>query len=511
MKSYRVYNILIIIFFILAISAPLVAVNRIPGKISIAENRTLANFPSLKNDNKINTKFNVEFENWLSDNLGFRDEMVKTNTKIQYKLFGKLTKNDTLLGKNNWLYYVTPDILKDYQHLNLPSESQLSQWGNSLEKINNYLGKKNIKFIMMLNLDKKTIYPENYPNTINKVGEFSRTDLLVNYLTNNTNINFFTPYEVLMNAKKSQTVYSPRFDNGHWNNFGAFIGYTELMNRVKTLLPNVNQLSMDDFNVTSYKREMKIYNAISFSEDDYNFDLKKSPSATQTKGILDNFNLVNNNVAYTFENSNKDLPKALIFGDSYFYGFLIPQFAESFSEFTFVHTDNIDKLESIVNYVNPDIVIYENVERMFDHTMNILSNTTESYEDYTEFKNLPIINNPTIWLDYCNNVPLNEQDKIIINGSNKSVNLVGWAIDSKIKENAYNIFLKIGDKYFPGNYGIERQSVAEYFGSSRVLKSGFNFNINADDLRKAGKFSFVIISKDKTYQYESNEYQVVIE
>ncbi|KQO15374.1 alginate O-acetyltransferase AlgX-related protein [Paenibacillus sp. Leaf72] len=510
MKAYKVFNILMAVFFVLAISLPLVAVNKSSGKISTAENRVLASFPAFTNgDGGINTQFIKEFEEWFNDNLGFRDKFVTANTVIQYNLFGMLTKKDTMIGSDNWLYYVTPEIIKDYQHLNLPSEQQLSQWGNSLEQINNYLNMEGIPFISMLNLDKKTIYPENYPKTILKVGDFSRSDLVEEYLTNKTNVDFFTPRDALLHAKNKATVYSPSYDNGHWNSYGAFIGYLELMKKVQTYLPDIKVLSWNDFKITTYEREVKIYNAVSFSEKDYSFSLKRDSSAFQTHDIIDKLNLSNSYMSVSYQNTNDNLPKILVLGDSYLYEFMTPYLAESFSELTFVYTDNMDRIKSLVEILKPDIVIYENVERSFEKTMNILSTSTE-FMDYSTYKNLTIVEDrPLMWIDYFNNELVQQQGSISINNINNAVNISGWALDPKANDVASNLFLKVGDKYYSGSYGAPRTSVSEHFKNPNLTNSGFNFTVNASELKKEGKFSFVIISKDQKYQYSPVEYQIV--
>jgi alginate O-acetyltransferase complex protein AlgJ len=509
MNNHKVVNVLMAIFFILAISIPLITVNKTSGKISTSENRALANFPAFTTtDNKLNTHFIKEFESWFNDNLGFRDKFVKANTILQYDMFGKLTKYDTMIGKNNWLYYITPDIIKDYQHLNLLSQQQLIQWGNSLEGINKFLKEKHIPFITMLNLDKKTIYPENYPDSILKVGKVSRTDMLVDYLTKQTNLDFFTPKEALLKAKSQEVVYSPRYDNAHWNNYGAFIGYLELMKRVKNYIPNIKILSWNDFNITRYDRKVDIYNAVSFSENDYAFNLKGKRNAVENRGMLDDINLIYPNLSHRFENNNKQLPKVLILGDSYLYGFLLPDLAESFSELNFIHTDNMDKINNLISLLKPDIVIFENVERSLNHTMDILTKSEENFIDYNNYMNLPVANKPLLYVDYSNNEALQQQGKIVVDKLKKVVNLIGWAIESKVNSSASNIYLKIGDKYYSGTYGISREGVSDYFKNPEVVNCGFNFNIDASELINAGKFSFVVISKDKTYQYAPVEFKV---
>lgn len=512
MKAHKFFNVLMVVFFILVISVPLIAVNKTPGKISITENRVLANFPDFRTpEGKLNIHFIKDFESWFNDNLGFRDKFVQANTKIQYDLFGRLTRTDVLLGKNNWLYYVTPEILKDYQQLNLPTNQELNDWRGSLEKVSTYLNKKNIPFIVMLNPDKKTIYPENYPDTILKVGDTSRTELIEKNFSTNADLNFFTPIEALLQAKNKATLYSPRYDNGHWNSYGAFIGYTELMKRVQKYFPDIKVFTADDFEINEYERVNKIYNAIPFSETDLSFDFKNQRSAQETYGVLDNLNLSTKIMSASYLNSNMSLPKALILGDSYLYGFMTPNLAESFSETIFVYSDNIDKIRFLVDYFKPDIVIYENVERSFEKTMGILSSTTE-FIDYSTFKNLPVEKIPaTMWLDYFNNEVVQDQGVITLDKSiNGTVSFSGWALDPKNNDVASDIFLKVGEKYYSGSYGASRTSVSDYYNNPDLTNSGFSFNLDATELMNVDKVSFVVISKDETYQYAPVDFKVVL-
>lgn len=511
MKVHRIANIILVLIFITAIFVPLITVNKTSGKVSVTENRKLADFPKFKTaDNNLNLHFINDFELWLNDNLGYRDKMVIANTVMQYEFFGKLTKTDTVIGKDNWLYYVTPEIIKDYQNLNLPTEVQLEQWARNLIRIDNYLKSKDISFITMLNLDKKTIYPEFYPNTILKAGSISRTDIFEKYIKENTDLDFFTPKDALLKAKSHATVYSPRVDNAHWNKYGAFVGYLELIDRVKAYYPNVKKLSFEDYEITTYQNETKIYNAISFSETDQNFKLKNESKAKQIFDFFNDMKLINNNLSFRFENEDKSLPKVLVFGDSYIYGLLIPELAESFSEFTFIHSDNIDKMEYFVDLVKPEIVIFENVERMLDHTMEILSKPKEGISDFESFKNLPILSDPVMYLDYYNNNLVEKQGEVMIDRSQKKAQFDGWVIDSNMSNVAGGIFLKVGDNYYPSLYGTPHQGVSDYFENPLLLNSGFSFKVDSEELIKEGQFSFVIISNDRKYQYTPVEYKVIV-
>ena len=114
MKNNRYCSVFLVGCFLIAILAPLLFVNTTAGRVSAAENRALAAFPKFFAEAwRVNPQFITQFEKWFNDNLGFRDEFVIANTKMQYHVFGRLTKTDTLLGKEQWTFYVNPDVIAD--------------------------------------------------------------------------------------------------------------------------------------------------------------------------------------------------------------------------------------------------------------------------------------------------------------------------------------------------------------------------------------------------------------
>ncbi|MCP1137545.1 hypothetical protein NKT34_30250 [Paenibacillus polysaccharolyticus] len=515
----RLVNFFLLTMFMLIISVPLLTVNKTSGLVSTAENRVLASFPDLSINGKINTHFISQFESWFNDNLGLRDKLVMANTAAEYQLFEKLTKTDTLVGKNNWLYYVTPEIIKDYQNLNLPSDDRLEEWNTSLNRVSKFLDKKNIPFIVMLNMDKKTIYPENYPESIKKVGDISRTEMISKYFNDNGEFSFFTPKEALLKAKKNEIVYSQNYDNAHWNYYGSFIGYMELMKQIRKFIPEIDSLSLEDFTISPYQRESKVYNTVPFSEKDYNLIYKKDRTAVESdSNELQQLNLIYSETTHEYINKKKDLPVGLIIGDSYLYQYNLPDLAESFSKLVFVHNENVDKIESLVNVVRPDVVVYETVERTFEHSMDILSQSDEKYGDYEEYNKFSVLpvksnisGNPNVWLDYFDNKIVSSQDRLEISDNGEFVNISGWAIDVNSNESAGRVFLKIGDRVIPAQNGIKRDSVAYTLNNPNYLNSGFLASVNKHQLESVKDFQVIVISKDLSFQYPPVNYKIKFE
>lgn len=508
----RFINMCLLVSFIIIICIPLLAVNKTEGKISSAENRVLMSFPDLMVNGGLNNQFVSQFESWFNDNLGLRDKLVKANTKIQYDLFGSITRENVVLGKEDWLYLMYPNMVKAYQNLDVLTDADYDLYKTRFSQLKDYFKKEKIPFITMINPDKETVYPEYMPDSIKKVNNTPRTDTIIEFLKREIDIDIFNPKDALIRGKETGVVYSQNYDLSHWNSKGSFIGYTELMNHVKNYYPDVKILAEKEFDIETTIRESMLYDSIPFKETDYVYKYKKEFSSSEDTKTLSFMDFSKNNIAFRYLNSSgENLPKALILGDSYIYMSMLPILSESFSEVTFIHWNNMDKLSNYISAFKPDVFILEFLEPALDEYVKTL-NYSEGYFDSAEkFTTLPIeqSSNGLMWLDSINNEVPNTDNILSIDSSEPVAHFNGWALDPQAGTTAHNIYLKVGDKYYSGNYGTVRESVSNYFQNNNMINSGFTFDISTKELLNAGKVSFEIISKDKKYKYVTKEYTII--
>lgn len=507
MKLYKTYNTLMVIVFIVCIFTPLVMVNKTPGRISVAENRALAQFPSLSDpsNNKLNRSFPGQFQTWFNDNLGFRERLVQANTLLQYNLFNRITRPNTVLGKNDWLYLMYPDMIRTYQNINLPNEERIEDFKSTFGNLKEYFNKKNIPFLTMIAPDKETIYPEHMPDSINRTGSISKTDVIMNELSKD-GLNIFSPKNSLIKSKEYSVLYSQNFDLSHWNEKGAFIGYLELMEKITQIYPNLKKMDWEDFEIEQYNRSSKIYGVLPFTEIDYKMKYKKPYEAKKDTNYLNFMQLSDPNLVYRYTNEfQPNAPKLLIIGDSFTYMFMLQNLAESFSELTFVHWSNMGQIKNIVNYTTPDLFVFQLMEPALDQFLDSIRYSDNYFADV----NVSLIPNKgkllegTSWIDYVNDIqPLN-QNSITIDFQRKDVKISGWALDVESNKPAGGVFLKIGDEYYEGIYGIPHNGVKEFFKNESFLKSGFVFNIPVEVFNRNDSFELIVISNDGSYKYDS--------
>jgi hypothetical protein len=207
---------------------------------------------------------------------------------------------------------------------------------------------------------KQSIYPEYFPDTLMKVNNESAMDILDNELSNSQSFDFKTALEILRAGKQKQSVYYKACDKSHWNQYGAFLAYTELMNQAKQHLPDLKILTEEDFTITPIIRETKTPWGFYAQEEDLQYTLKGGNHAYSDMTFFNTFEFISRDQWKSFnyyKNSNSSLPKAVIIGDSFVWMFMLPNLAESFSELAFINVSDMDNLDTIINIIKPDIVM----------------------------------------------------------------------------------------------------------------------------------------------------------
>lgn len=364
----KVSNMLLIGIFMLIITVPYLFAHRdFEERVSDTENRMLAAYPRILDDNtkKFNSNYIKEFESWLSDNLRGRTILVEMNAGIQYQLFHRIVKNDTIEGKNHWLFINSEEMFQEYQHLNLLDEDSLELVVDNLQGLSEYLKEKGVTFYYFQCLDKESIYPQEYIEGIHQIGECSRAEQLINELQRKTDIPVIFPQKELQEKAKKDLIYYQYVDLEHWNEKGAYIGYRALLDRIREDYEKAEVLELDDYNQLKIEKTTDIYGyTYPYSEICPVYEVKNPAAIEKTEEIMGIWDyLVYKEHTYYYENNQIDSDlKILVIGDSFIRMFLKDDIAEGFSETLSIDWMNLPLLDKIVQDFQPDIVVLESTE-----------------------------------------------------------------------------------------------------------------------------------------------------
>lgn len=268
----RFINYLFIFIFISLIIIPMLFIDFSSNRVSVQENRMLADKPNLTDIKKHPIKFIQNFDSWFKDSIGFREELITFYNKIEKNtlLNGILYMDGSfihLIGEQGHHFFgdYYGRLISKFQGKPILSDNQLINMTSKLDELNKYLGKKNIPLIIMFCSDKETIYPEFYPKQIKQGPEPIQLDIITNYIKDNTSVDIFNIKQALLSQKDNYLLY-PLIDSfastpeyfAHYNELGAFFSYKELMKHINIYFPNIVPFELENINISFDKNEQPV-------------------------------------------------------------------------------------------------------------------------------------------------------------------------------------------------------------------------------------------------------------
>ena len=226
----------------------------------------------------------------------------------------------------------------------------------------------------MIAPNKSSIYFDKMPSYVKLFNTNRFADNFVEYMTNNTDIKIVFPKEELLKYKNKYQLYY-RGDT-HWNNIGAYIGYSQLMKKL-----SFNVTNIEDINLIKVVDVPQLQKDIGFF-----YDIVKALHLRKLKlfnndieYLLDgytNFFLLErwNNTFYNIEKSQSNNNSIFFIRDSFTQA-MIDYIIKNFYKSYFVSIYNFNNSQIVL--ANPNIVVLEIVEKNF---LNVVLNIIKTYE-----------------------------------------------------------------------------------------------------------------------------------
>ncbi|MEA4959037.1 MAG: DHHW family protein [Anaerolineaceae bacterium] len=288
-------------------------------------------------------------------NFGGREQLVKIVNNFRYHKLGERLFNRVLRGDEDWLVYTDENNLDDYQNSFPFSEQELALIQQKIDNLRANLEAQGIRFYVIIPPNKETIYPERVPVEVPILGSESRLGQLVAYLERNGGTQIIDLRPALRDARTQNQVYF-RTDT-HWNRMGAYVAYQETASILSADFPAIVPHPLEDFEleVKPFSGDLSlIAGELSLSEESEFLNPRFSGEVTRSE-------TVENDTRYLItENPHPDLPRAVIFRDSFFES-VIPLLSNHFSRS--VNAWNFTYDPALVERESPDLVIYECTER----------------------------------------------------------------------------------------------------------------------------------------------------
>jgi hypothetical protein len=247
--------------------------------------------------------FQISYDKYLEDHIGFRDFLVRLTNQIDYSLFRIPHAEGVLVGKNNQLFEY--DYIRAYVGEDFIGEENIDKKIRKLKFIQEYLKEeRNIDLILVFEPGKASFYPENIP------------DRYLDNVSANTNFNSFLKkaieheikfidFKAYFNSIKGTTKYPLYPQYGiHWSVYGMSYAADSLISYIEDLRTiDLPEYYIDSLQVETYSRRPdydvgKTLNLL--------FRLREKEKLAYP--------------VYRFEdNTDKDKPMVLTIADSYYW------------------------------------------------------------------------------------------------------------------------------------------------------------------------------------------------
>lgn len=352
-KQKNIASKVIVILFLTALLVPnIVQILDLERNLVNNENRKHKSMPTFNASQPIS--FIGEFKNFYLENFGLKTSFV--NNYIDFKsntLSESPIPNRVVKGKDNWLFLGNHynNVLSNSFGNDPFTEKELHNTVAYLKAVNHYFSSQDIPFYIVIPSDKNNIYQEYLPYKLNQ--NPTKLQTLKNTLKKELNLSVVDLSTPLLNEKLNQQLYLKT--DTHWNYYGAYIGYSHIIDTIKKQLP-VDKIEFNAFNI--YKKEVDavdLAKMINLKQKEISYTLDKKV-ISEAKIISQSRKILH------YRNPSKKL-KLMLFRDS-FTNAMIPFFNESFNEVLYLKKYTFTKKE--IETYRPDVVVFEIIERNID-------------------------------------------------------------------------------------------------------------------------------------------------
>lgn len=294
-----------------------------------------------------------EYEAYYDDYIPYRTKLTRLLSEMKLKL--KTSPSESVvLGKDGWLFYnskkadLITDTLLDYSG-ELYTQEQLSNITKEISLAYEFCKERGIKFVFLIGPNKSNIYDEYMNSSYTRSDSYTRTDQLVDYIKNNSEIPYVYPKEELNKYKNELPLYFKT--DTHWNELGGYIAAKEILQKCDvTVLPSVTDLKYEKY---GFSGDLVNLLGVTDYTEDYYIDIDEEFCAD-----LELLDFDSDRNKYEYQSSNTNGKNLLILGDSFAEAILKP-LGNQYTNTTYLKSRYYEWAD-VMDY---DTVVYELVER----------------------------------------------------------------------------------------------------------------------------------------------------
>lgn len=219
------------------------------------ENRKLAELPDCRRLSL--AELPAACDAYCNDHFGFRNTFLRHYTRLTKKYL-KGGKKEMALGRDGWMFL--DKTIRDYMGLYKLPEPAAKELAGALVARKDLLARNGIPYLLVIAPDKIKIYPDKKPELQLNTNAITRMDQLRAGLPDSFQTNLLYLRDALKAARTEKQVYY--VNDTHWTDYGAYVGYREIIRELQAWRPDLTPVSLEDFNtvVTNYSGDLVTMN-----------------------------------------------------------------------------------------------------------------------------------------------------------------------------------------------------------------------------------------------------------
>lgn len=278
------------------------------------------------------------------------------NKLVDESYLAPVVVNDTtIMGRNGWLFLYGYGNISYYKAENIMTEEEMDSYMQTLLTLDELCQERGIKLAISIAPNKDQVYSEYMP-TYTVLDEYKRTQRLVDYIKNNSDLAISYPISELEYCDRYWKIYY-RYDT-HWNHVGGFIGVQALYASLgmEVTDPTTIPVTQYDWGNVGDLIDLAGIDASSYAVDvDYHIWYKDEVEITNELGV--DYNIAN---IYKAQSDCGNDKRLVLIGDSYRIN-MIQYLEADFGQSAFYNREVINSANDDI--LNCDVLVLQANER----------------------------------------------------------------------------------------------------------------------------------------------------
>lgn len=303
---------------------------------------------------------------YIKDQYPGKSRLTTLNNLIRYKTFGDISNNYIVhFGKKGWMFYTGENVKDVYENKNLYTDAELKRMKEVLEERNSYMESLGIKYYILFPRMSHYFYQEYVGATLHTYNKKAKLEQFLEYMKTHSKVKIIDIYTSMKIAKDTSKRDLYYHEDSHWNFYGAYFAYAEIINTIRKDFPNMPKpIPMNEIKWTetdneegdlpmllSLNKYIKRHEYLPFHDRVNCAYMIPAPDYPEYQSV---------HKMVFFQGNNNAMPKLIMNRDSYT-NYLISYFGSHFSRQGYLWSPIF--FPGIIKTEKPDIVITEMMER----------------------------------------------------------------------------------------------------------------------------------------------------